>query len=457
MQDTLKQIVGDRFVLTGKDVAKWSSDWRGTLRWTPDCVVRPANTVEVSAVVAAAHAEGQAIVPVGGNTGLAGGTAAQGAIMLSTDRLNDIHFVKPAARIASVGAGVILDQLHSATAAHDLTFPMTFGARGSATLGGLLSTNAGGSNVLRYGNTRDLCLGIELVLPDGQIMNLMSQLHKDNTGLNLKHLFIGAEGTLGIITAAVVKLYPTPAARVTSLIAVDSLPVALNLLNALQSATAQAVEAFEYMPASFLAAYRAHAPQTPAPFDTTYDHIILLELGGGDAAPLSQALEDVLSVALKAGTVLDAVVAQSDNQRGALWAMREAAAEITFDGRPIQDNDICLPLDRVAPFLADAQTMLDHFEMPLETSIVAHLGDGNIHYAVYLPRNDADLYQRVMEGVEDLVAQHGGSFSAEHGIGLSKKPTMARRKDPVALATMRSIKRALDPKNIMNPGKVFPE
>ena len=231
MQDRLEEIVGKANVAQGSDLARWSRDWTGVYTWTPLAVVRPGSTAEVAAILRLANETGTAVVPVSGNTGLAGGTTAEGAIMLSLDRMNRIREVRPAARIAIVEAGVILSSLHEAADAHGMIFPLTFGARGSAMVGGFLSTNAGGSNVLRYGNTRDLCLGLEVVLPTGEVMDLMSELHKDNSGYNLKHLMIGAEGTLGIITAAVLKLAPKPRAYATAMVAAPSLDQALVLLN----------------------------------------------------------------------------------------------------------------------------------------------------------------------------------------------------------------------------------
>ncbi|MGY9047581.1 MAG: FAD-binding oxidoreductase, partial [Rhodobacterales bacterium] len=263
LNDALRRALGDGAVLTGDDAAPWSQDWTGVYTWTPVCVVRPRSTAEVSAVMKIAYDARVPVVPVSGNTGLAGGTVGEGAIMLSLDRMNKVREIRAEARLAVVEAGVILASLHEAALAQGLVFPLTFGARGSCMVGGFLSTNAGGSNVLRYGNTRDLVLGIEVVMADGQVMNLMSELHKDNSGLNLKHLMIGAEGTLGVITQAVLKLVPKPAATATAMVAVSSLDEALSLLHALQAVTGGAVEAFEYMPQDYLAEYARYAPHAP--------------------------------------------------------------------------------------------------------------------------------------------------------------------------------------------------
>lgn len=451
-------------VLTGADMAPWSQDWTGQYRWTPLCVARPRDTAEVSAVMRLAHDSGTPVVPVSGHTGLSGGTEGEGAIMLSLDRLDGIEDIRPQARLARVGAGVILSDLHAAAAAHGLAFPMTFGAKGSARLGGLLATNAGGSNVLRYGNTRDLVLGLEAVLADGHVVDLMSELHKNNTGYDLRHLLIGSEGTLGIITRAVVKLVPQPRAFATAMVAAQSVDAALTLLNRLQDITGGAVEAFEFMPRAYMDAYAALRPEAQAPFAEPHEVNILVELGATaprDAAlgpdgsvPLSGLLEDALGTLFEEGLVIDAAVATSEAQRAAFWARREAAAELSLARKPCVVNDVAVPLDKVQTFLEQAEERVARVDHKADAMVVAHLGDGNVHYAVRV--TDATLVTPVMETVEDLVRTLGGTFSAEHGIGRSKLGSMARRKDPVALDMMRAIKTALDPKGILNPGKLLP-
>ncbi|WP_421701416.1 FAD-binding oxidoreductase [Aliiroseovarius sp.] len=445
-------------------MAPWASDWIGKYKGAPLCVVRPGSTEEVARIMAQAHETGTPVVPVGGNTGLSGGTHAEGAIALSLDRMRTIREIKPAARLAIVEAGVVLEQLHEAVSEHGLSFPMTFGAKGSCTLGGMLATNAGGSNVLRYGNTRDLCLGLEVVLPDGEVLNLMSELHKDNTGYDLKDLFIGAEGTLGVITGAVLKLSPTPRAFATAMVAAPGLDEALGLLNRLQEATGGAVEAFEYMPGAYVDAHIAKTGAR-APFEARHEVNILVEIGataprdavpGPDGSiPVAAYLEEVLGEMLEQGGVLDAVIAQTDAQRAEMWARREAAAAVCLGRQPLVNNDISVPLDQVGAFFTRMESVLPRLDPGAEALSVAHLGDGNIHYTVY--PTDTALSDTVTQAVEDVVAELGGSFSAEHGIGLSKKPSMARRKNPVALRVMRQIKAALDPKGIMNPGKVLPD
>ncbi len=462
----LQAILGPEYVLQGKDAEKWSHDWTGQYQFTPLAVVRPASTAEVSAVMKLAHEAGMPVVPVSGNTGLAGGTRADGALMLSVDRMNRIRDIRPDARIAIVEAGVILQTIQEAAEEQGMIFPLTFGAKGSAMAGGFLSTNAGGSNVLRYGNTRDLCLGLEVVLPDGEVLDIMSELHKDNSGYNLRHLMIGAEGTLGIITAAVLKLHPKPLAYGTAMVAAPSLSDALELLNRLQEATGGKVEAFEYMPRNYIAHHQRIKGGKP-PFDADYDVNILVEVASASAAdcteddsgqtPLARHLETVLEGLFQDRLVLDAVVAQSGAQRAEMWARREAAAEVILSKLPLVNNDIAVPLDKVATFLEIMGEKLPQVDAGAEDVSVAHLGDGNVHYAVWAGNDDPAVHDRIMETVEDVVISLGGSFSAEHGIGTSKLSSMARRKNPVAVRTMKAIKAALDPKGIMNPGKVLPE
>ena len=461
-----REIIGPPNVLTGADTARYAADWTGKYSADPVCVVRPADTAEVSALVRLARETRTAVVPIGGNTGQTGGAQAPGAVLLSLERLNRIREVRPGSRVAVAEAGVVLENLHAAVAQHGLAFPLTFGAKGSATIGGAMSTNAGGSNVLRYGNTRALVLGLEAVMPDGAVLDLMSALHKDNSGFDLRDLLIGAEGTLGIITAAVVKLVPLPRAYVTAVVTLTSLDDALALLDHLQAETGGAVEAFEYMPGAYLDALAGIHPEMRLPLAPAGVNVMLeigitaaadAEPGPDGIAPALARLEDLLGAEMEAGRVLDAVLARSQSQRREIWALREAAAEVTLAITPNVVNDIALPLDAVPGFFDRARAALSALDPGARDLSVAHLGDGNIHYTVYPTRDDPVLADAIIEAVEQVVQEMGGSFSAEHGIGLSKKRSMARRKDPVALAVMRAIKAALDPEGIMNPGKVLPD
>jgi FAD/FMN-containing dehydrogenase len=463
----LQNLLGSAHVLTGADMAAYSRDWMGAYNWTPLAVVRPADRDEVAAVVKLAASAGVAIVPSAGRTGITGASTAEGALMVSVERLNRIRAVKSQSRLAVVEAGVILSSLHEAAEAQGLYFPLWFGARGSAMIGGVLATNAGGSNVLRYGSTRGLCLGLEVVLADGRIMDLMSELHKDNSGYDLKDLFIGAEGTLGIITAAVMKLVPAPRAHATAMLATTSLDAALLLLNRLQEVSGGLVEAFEFMPGTYQERLAHVRPDLGLPFDRVHDVAILVELGataprdampGPDGAiPLMTLMEEALAEMMEEGLIIDAHLARSEAQRAAIWEGREAAAEIMLGLDHSIDTDIAVPLDKVGTFLDRALAQLKDLDPSAITLTVAHLGDGNLHYSVIPTSGDAALKHRVVSGIEDIVQDLRGSFSAEHGIGISKLSSMQRRKDPVALDVMRKLKAALDPAGTLNPGKVIPD
>ena len=465
--EELKKVLGDQNVLTGTDKERYSSDWLGQYSFEPLCVVRPASTQEVSKVVRLASTAQINIVPVGGNTGLNGGTHSDNAISISMERMNSIHEIRVNSKIAIVDAGVILANLHNVVNENDLMFPLTFGARGSATIGGVLSTNAGGSNVLKYGNTRDLVLGVEIVLPNGEIMNLMSELHKDNSGYCLRDLVIGAEGTLGIITQAVLKLFPRPKAYATAMVAVNSLDTALSLLNELQDGTGGAVAAYEYMPKRYIQGHMELSSASRRPFKEDYEHLVMVELettvelfsqcGDDGQVLLSGELERILDRNLDKGLILDAHIAQNEEQRLIMWERREAAAEISLLKTPLINNDIAVPLDKISKFLTIMEKKLPELDPDADVLIVSHLGDGNVHYTVWPSRDDEQHKDKIMEAIENVVLSLGGSFSAEHGIGLSKLSSMERRKDRVALDVMRQIKHAIDPEGIMNPGKVLPK
>ncbi|OWU85665.1 FAD-dependent oxidoreductase [Oceanicola sp. 22II-s10i] len=466
MIDRLTAVVGDKYVLTGADCAPWATDFSGKVTAQPMAVVRPADTAEVAALIRLANETRTPVVPAGGRTGLTGATVAEGALVISLDRLNRVRDIRPEARVAVVEAGVVLSKLHETVEQHGLVFPLTFGARGSAMVGGFLSTNAGGSNVLRYGNARDLVLGIEAVLPSGEVLDLMNGLHKNNSGYDLRHLMMGAEGTLGIITTAVVKLYPKPRAYATAMLALPDLPTALRLLNQVQEDTGGAVEACEFMPGDYCRNYADIHPEHGMPFDRGYDVTVMMELGataprdctpGPDGeVPLVARFEEILADYMEQGLLLDAVVARSEAQRKVMWARREAAAEVAATRKPRVTNDIAVELDRVGEFLTRADAVLAQVDPGADRSIVAHLGDGNIHYTVWPGSTDPAAHDRMVEAIEEIVTDMRGSFSAEHGIGTFKLNSMARRKPPVALEAMRAIKAALDPNGIMNPGKLIP-
>lgn len=452
--DRLRDLIGPAHVLTGADAAGFGREWTGHYHWSPLAVLRPASTAEVSAILALAHETGTPVVPVGGNTGLNGGTMAEGALMLSLARLNRLRAFNTETRTVVAEAGVILETLHARAAEAGLTFPLTFGAKGSAMVGGFLSTNAGGSNVVRYGSARALCLGLEVVLADGRVMDLLTHLHKDNTGYDLRDLMIGAEGTLGVITAAVLRMVPAPTAYATALVGLPDLASALALLNTVQAGTGGMVEAFEFMPARYMERLARLKPDLACPFDPAPVNVLIETATTVAGEAPQERLEALLADAFEAGQISEAIVANSETQRRKLWEMRESAAEITFITPDLVDTDIALPLDRLETFLARMSARLHTLDPQAEELVIAHLGDGNIHYCAY--PSDMALAVLIRAAVAEETVALGGSFSAEHGVGVSKRATMARHKDPVALEVMRAIKQALDPKGILNPGKVLP-
>lgn len=462
----LTQALGTAYVLTGEDTRKWQADWTQTYSWMPSAVLRPQSVKEVSAIMRIASQHQCPVVPVSGNTGLSGGTVGEGALMLSLDRLNKIEDIRVDTRTIRVQAGVILEAIHSATEEHGLVFPLSFGARGSAQIGGCLATNAGGSNVLRYGNTRDLCLGLEIVLASGEVLDLMTSLHKDNSGLNLRNLFVGSEGILGVITGAILKLHPKPRAYATAMIAASRLEDSLIILNRLQEATGGMVEAFEYMPRMYIEQHLLHDPEAREPFDEPHEVNLMVELGAispedarideNGSVPIVEKLQLLLMEMLEEGLLLDAVIAQNDAQRGDMWHRRELAGELTTTVDDVILNDISLPLQAVAPFLTRAEQDLLKLDKAARFFVVSHLGDGNVHFNIWPSAECTTSHEDFRTVLENLVEEYHGSFSAEHGVGISKLGSMARRKSKTSLKVMRAIKSALDPLDILNPGKVIP-
>lgn len=469
---TLANVIGDEFVLTTRDdQSSYTRDWTGVYSGKAIAVVRPVSTAEVSELVKVCAANNVAIIAQGGNTGLAGGgvpsaTQERPVVIISLERMKSVRGLNVKSRTATIEAGMILAGLQQHVLEFGLTFPLTFGAKGSCTLGGNLATNAGGSNVVRYGNTRDLVLGIEAVMPDGSILNALSGLHKNNTGYDLRHLLIGSEGTLGIITAAVVKLVPIPLACATAFVATPDIETALKLLHALQDQTGGMVEAFEYMPGDLVELICKHNRGMRAPLDNAASTGIMIEIASTQAVdadigidgitPLTARLESILSEYIDQELVLDAMIASSEQQRLDLWRMREAVLESLLAEGPVRLLDIALPLDKVGDFLARMNKQVR--DANLRPFTVSHLGDGNIHYAL-APLAGEEPDNQTLDSVErvayDLVAEYAGSFSAEHGIGESKRGLLAERKDPTALMIMRQIKAAVDPNNIMNPNRLL--
>jgi len=464
--DTLNKLLGPQGVLTAAaDLEPYVVDWRGVYRGTATAVARPANTAEVAAVMKLCAETGTPLVPQGGNTGMCGASvpnAEGGEIVLSMARMNKIIDVDPLNNTLTAEAGCVLATIQQAAADAGRLFPLSLGAEGSCQIGGNLSTNAGGVNVLRYGNTRDLVLGLEVVLPDGRIWNGLRGLRKDNTGYDLKHLFIGAEGTLGVITAATLKLFPRPAANATAWMAVRDPEAALQLLALMRRHCNDRITAFELISRHSLELVWKHVPGTRDPMAAPSPWYVLTELAdAGNEQALRADLELALEAALTEELVVDAVIAENRTQAQALWHMRESIPEgARQEPVMVYRHDIAVAVGRIPEFIREGQTALEKRFPGVRLICFGHLGDGNLHYNAYLPgRLRSDPAARdahdVTETVYDIVREYGGSFSAEHGIGLSKVAELARYKSTVELDLMRTVKRALDPQGLLNPGKVL--
>jgi D-lactate dehydrogenase (cytochrome) len=418
----------------------------------------------VAAILRLCHEAGIGVVPVGGNTSYCGGATPGmdgNQIVVSLSRLRRIRQVDPANYTMIVEAGCVLAEAQAAAARVDRLFPLSLGSEGSCQIGGNLSTNAGGTAVLRYGMMRDLVLGLEVVLPDGRVLDDLNALRKNNTGYDLRDLFIGAEGTLGIITAATLKLFSRPAMQVTALIAIASPQAAVDLLSRLRSASGDAVSTFELMPRIALDLVFRHIPNTSDPFDAQHPWYVLLEIGAGRTATgMRESIEAELSSAMEAGQVLDATIAMNDTQREAFWRLRETVPEAqSREGASIK-HDVSVTTTELPRFINEASAAILQISPDARIVSYGHLGDGNLHFNASQPINgDASAFlalaPRINRAVHDLIARYGGSFSAEHGIGQLKRGELQRYKNPVALSLMQTIKQAIDPKGIMNPGKVL--
>ena len=461
--DGFAAIVGARHCLTEPaDTAVYGEDWRGNLRATPAMVLRPGSTAEVAAIMAEAAARGLCVVPAGGRTGLAGGTVPTGpSVTISMERMNRIRAVDPVDMSITVDAGCIVENVAQAAAAADRLFPLNFGAQGSAHIGGVISTNAGGIRALRYGTVRDLVLGLEVVLPDGRVLDDLRRVRKDNTGYALRHVFIGAEGTLGLVTAATLKLYPPMRVRETAFVAVQTPAQALALLGRMQGCGAELV-AFELCGRRTIALtiQNGHGFREPVPLTTPWYCIIEIAAAHA-AAQLRPILEDNLAAAMEAGECVDAMIAESEETRAMLWRMRESTPDCTRQEGPAIATDTAVPVSAVPAFLEQVHALSAARWPEGHVMCIGHLGDGNIHISLQAPKGTprAAWVQRsggFDEAVAELAVASGGSFSAEHGIGQSKVKTMAALKNPVALSLMRAIKATLDPDLRMNPGKVLP-
>lgn len=436
-------------------------DWRGKVRGLSPLLLQPATTAAVAAIVRAAAAHRVALVPQGGNTGLVGGgipDASGGAVVVSLARLNRIRAVDAAGLTLTAEAGAILSAVHDAALAEGCVFPLSLAAKGSATIGGLVSTNAGGVQVLRHGTMRALVAGLEAVLPDGSVLDQITGLAKDNSGYDIKQLLIGGEGTLGIVTAAALRLVPAPPHRAVAWAGVDGPHAALALLTRLRRASGGQVESFELIPASGVGLVVQHIADRRAPLAGPHRWHVLIELAG--AATLDAVLESALADAVAAGEVEDAVIAQSSAQAAALWRIREELPEAERRDGPSLHHDISVAVAALPDFAEAATVEVEAAFAGARVLAFGHLGDGNLHFNVRPPANDDARAWVAAHGVAvtglvfDLVARAGGSISAEHGIGSVKRADLARLGDPAKLAAMRAVKAALDPLGIMNPGKV---
>ncbi|WP_427306571.1 FAD-binding oxidoreductase [Cupriavidus sp. H39] len=463
----LAEIVGHANVLTaGEDVARYVADWRRTYPGVARAVVRPASTGEVSAVVAACSAHGVPVVPQGGNTGLVGGSTpdASGAeIVLSLDRMTAVRRVDCLNNTLTLEAGCTVLAAQQAASAASRLFPLSLASEGSATVGGVLSTNAGGEQVLRYGNARELTLGVEVVLADGRVLENLAGLRKDNTGYDLKQLFIGSEGTLGVVTAATLRLYARPRNVLTAWIAVNDPSAAVQMLARLTDAVGERVTAFELISRQALSQVLANpVGGMRDPLQGDYEWAVLFDVSETSALiDLSPAVEEVLGAAMEDGLVLNAVIASSERQAHELWALRDHVPEAQRLDGPSIKHDISVPTSQIPDFIAQASTALEQAVPGIRLVCFGHVGDGNLHYNQSKPTGMADAEFRAREDeVHDIVhavtARLHGSISAEHGIGRLKQSALLEHKSPVAIDVMARVKLALDPGNIFNPGRVLP-
>jgi D-lactate dehydrogenase (cytochrome) len=463
--DEVRAIVGPAGLLTlPHELAPYATDWRKRYAGKPLAVVRPASAAEVAQVVRACLDARTAIVPQGGNTGLCGAATPDASgtqIVLNLSRMNRIRGVDTRNNTMTAEAGCILANLQKAAEGAGRLFPLSLAAEGSCEIGGNLSTNAGGTAVLRYGNARELVLGLEVVLPSGEVWEGLRGLRKDNTGYDLKQLFIGAEGTLGVITAAVLKLFPLPKSHATAVVALQSPAKALALLERAQGTCGERLTGFELFSDFCLSLVLKHFRDTAAPFPRRFPHYVLMELSDTQSGEgVRNLVESVLEAALEEEDILDAALAQSGTQARAFWTLRDFISEAQAHEGPNIKHDVSIPISHIAEFIATTDAELERAHPGVRMVTFGHLGDGNLHYNVSAPEGVApDAFVTHTEAinltVHDSVARFGGSISAEHGLGQLKREEIRRYKSPLELELMRKIKRTLDPHGIMNPGKVL--
>ena len=446
------------------DTLKYRTDWRGGSVADALGVARPADTATAAAVIRLAREAGIALVPQGGNTGLVLGsipTEARPTIILSTDRLTRVRELDAGNYALVAEAGCVVAHLQACAAEVGRLLPLSLASEGSCTIGGALSTNAGGNQTIRFGNTREQILGLEVVLPDGTVLDGLNTLRKNNTGYDLKHLFIGAEGTLGFVTAAAIRLMPAPRRRETALLAVTDPHAALKLLELARALSGDLVLAFELMPRASIDLALENIEGVVDPLEKTHAWYVLLEMATpSEIDNLREKLERIVGDAMEAGLVTDGVLAESEAQRASLWRPREEQAEAGRRAGPALNFDVSVPVARVAEFLDTARAAMAEILPGVSQNTFGHVGDGNIHYGLRRTArvNDAAWAAAtgpLSERLIDIVMEFGGSFSAEHGIGAQKRDILARYAQPERLALMRTIKQALDPDGLMNPGKIF--
>ena len=469
----LTSIVGaDAVMNAADDMAPFLSDWHSRFAGQAHAVVLPQTTAQVAKIMEFASQQGIVVVPQGGNTGFMGGATPDtkgNSILLSLRRMTRIREIDSTNMSMTVEAGCILKTLHETTEAQNLYFPLNLAAKGSCTIGGNLGTNAGGLNVVRYGTTRQLTLGLEVVLMGGKVLNMLSGLRKDNTGYDLRDLFIGSEGTLGVITAATMKLFPLPVARSTAFAEVRDVAAAVELLHRLQAASGGSVEAFELIPADILHVLFEHFPDIQQPLAERGAMNVLMEIastnpnsGVADSSgqiPLQGIMENFLATAFEDGLVIDATIATNEAQRTALWDVRETAPESHKRSGVVARSDISLPQSAIAPFYAEMVSDIKAIDPTVRICGYGHIGDGNLHFnLVSHPASNTEFAEKIpslFDLLYETLARYGGSISAEHGIGQVKRNQLKTVKSAEILDTMQAIKTALDPQNLMNPGKIL--
>jgi len=467
--DALTQALGtDALLHSDADTAGYTEDWRGRYKGPALCVALPGNTQQVADIVRLCNAHATPVLPQGGNTSLCGGAVpdADGKppVIVNLARMRKIRRVDAANNSMEVEAGCVLATVQQAAAAEGRLYPISLGAEGSCQIGGTIATNAGGTGVLRYGNTRDNILGLEVVLPDGAVWNGMTALRKNNTGFDLKHLFIGAEGTMGIVTAAVLKLHPLPTAHAVAWLAPDSPQAALDILGLFQRACGSRLSAFEMIDSNQLDIVMTHVPGRKNPLAGAHPWHVLVELSDtGSGAELQDLLQQILEQASEQNLLHDAVIASNDTQRAALWEVRHSVSEGNKKAGVGLTTDSAVPVASVPHFIEAATAAVRRLVPDLPVLIVAHLGDGNVHFIPFftfdawqaLPLRDA-MAAEIRRAVNDVADALGGTFSAEHGVGRTSLAEMAHYKSPVELAMMRALKSTFDPANLFNPGRLLP-